>query len=193
MRFGASTSRAGFAQAMAPVANDFMHALTLIRNDGRSEAITILEPYGPSVDLARSLSDRSMLEFLYVDADEAVLPILDQAMSVASEIGDDESMADALNVKAQLIYSRGDLGGMAVRDARGVARRIAGSLTDLTNRRAVAVSVDPGALYAILRSDGGVNTLIAMGAIAGGRPLPALRVPHSVRPLLASPEKENRR
>lgn len=35
------------------------------------------------------------------------------------------------------------------------------------------------------RSDPGVNTLLALGAVAGGRPLPRLRIPHAVRPFLA--------
>lgn len=43
------------------------------------------------------------------------------------------------------------------------------------------------------RPEPGVNTLIAMGAIAGGRPLPSLRIPHSVRPLLESPAQEDLR
>ncbi len=34
------------------------------------------------------------------------------------------------------------------------------------------------------RPEPGVNTLIALGAVAGGRPLPALRIPSSVRPLV---------
>ena len=35
-------------------------------------------------------------------------------MSVAEEVGDDESVTNVLNVKAHLIYSRGDMGGMAL-------------------------------------------------------------------------------
>ncbi|MEE8456956.1 MAG: hypothetical protein V3S28_02805 [Acidimicrobiia bacterium] len=34
-------------------------------------------------------------------------------MSVAEEVGDDESVANVLNVKVHLIYSCGDMGGMA--------------------------------------------------------------------------------
>lgn len=36
------------------------------------------------------------------------------------------------------------------------------------------------------RSDPAVNTLIAFGAIAGGRPLPPLRIPNAVRPLVVT-------
>jgi len=39
-------------------------------------------------------------------------------------------------------------------------------------------------------SDPGVNTLIAMGAIAGQRPLPPFRVPNSIQPLLQQAAKE---
>jgi hypothetical protein len=40
------------------------------------------------------------------------------------------------------------------------------------------------------RSDPGINTLIAMGAIAGQRPLPPFRVPNSVQPLLRQAAQE---
>jgi DNA-binding CsgD family transcriptional regulator len=79
-----------------------------------TEAVALLEPYGPSPDLASSLSQRAFLEFYYEDRDEAVLPLLNRAMSVAEEVGDDESMIRALNVKAHMSYSRGDMTGMAL-------------------------------------------------------------------------------
>jgi len=40
------------------------------------------------------------------------------------------------------------------------------------------------------RSEPGVNTLVALGAIAGGRPAPPLRVPHDVQPLVEAAAKE---
>ena len=43
------------------------------------------------------------------------------------------------------------------------------------------------------RSDPGVNTLIAFGAIAGQRPLPPLRIPTTVRPLVQASAGEVRR
>lgn len=79
-----------------------------------AEAIEILERYGPSSDLAQSLGDRAFLEFFYTDRDDAVLPFVVRAMAVAEEVGDDVSMTNALNVKAHLVYSRGDKGGMAL-------------------------------------------------------------------------------
>jgi hypothetical protein len=41
------------------------------------------------------------------------------------------------------------------------------------------------------RSEPGVNTLIALGAIAGQRPLPALRIPNTVEPLFRQAAKES--
>lgn len=40
------------------------------------------------------------------------------------------------------------------------------------------------------RSDPGLNTLLAMGAVAGGRRLPALRVPTAVHPMVRAAAKE---
>ena len=42
------------------------------------------------------------------------------------------------------------------------------------------------------RSDLGVNTLIAFGAIAGQRPLPPFKIPNAVRPLVRASAAENR-
>lgn len=78
-----------------------------------TEAVALLEPYGPSPDLARSLGHRAFLEFAYEDRDESVLPLVNRAMSVAAAVGDDASMISALSVKAQLAYSRGDMTAMA--------------------------------------------------------------------------------
>jgi ATP/maltotriose-dependent transcriptional regulator MalT len=78
------------------------------------EAITILEPYGPSSDLAKALSELAFLEFFYTDRDDAVLPLVDRAISIAEEIGDATTIAGTLNVKAHLTFSRGDPGGMTL-------------------------------------------------------------------------------
>lgn len=79
-----------------------------------TEAITLLEPYGPSSDLGRALSHLAYLEFFYTDRDDAVLPLVDRAISVAEEVGDFETITNALNVKAHLIFSRGDAAGMTL-------------------------------------------------------------------------------
>ncbi|MFV1992215.1 MAG: LuxR C-terminal-related transcriptional regulator, partial [Acidimicrobiales bacterium] len=86
-------------------------AVTLAQSD---EAIALLEPHGPGADLARALSTRAFLEFIYRDTDATVLPLLDKALAVATEVGDDDSMASALNIKAHITYSRGDASGMAL-------------------------------------------------------------------------------
>ena len=79
-----------------------------------NEAIAILEPYGPSHDLAMALGHLAFLEFFYTDRDEAVLPLVDRAIAIAEEIGDAEAITTSLNVKAHLVYSRGDSEGMAL-------------------------------------------------------------------------------
>ncbi|MBW2270545.1 MAG: hypothetical protein JRH16_18420, partial [Deltaproteobacteria bacterium] len=40
------------------------------------------------------------------------------------------------------------------------------------------------------RSDPGLNTLLAMGAVAGDRPIPPFRVPSAVHPILRAAAKE---
>ena len=79
-----------------------------------NEAIALLEPNGLGPDMARALSQRAHLEFDYQDRDEAVLPLVDRAIAVAREVGDAEALVRALSVKGYLIYSRGDLSGMAL-------------------------------------------------------------------------------
>jgi DNA-binding CsgD family transcriptional regulator/tetratricopeptide (TPR) repeat protein len=79
-----------------------------------TEAVSILEPYGPSLDLVGALSHRAFLEFVYTDDADAIPTLVDQAVSVAEEVGDDRAMVFALNTKAHLMYSRGDSNGMAL-------------------------------------------------------------------------------
>jgi hypothetical protein len=40
------------------------------------------------------------------------------------------------------------------------------------------------------RADPGLNTLLAMGAVAGGRPIPPFRVPAAVHPMVRAAAKE---
>ena len=42
------------------------------------------------------------------------------------------------------------------------------------------------------RSDPGVKTLLALGAVAGGRPLPSQRIPGAVRPLVSEAAEASR-
>jgi DNA-binding CsgD family transcriptional regulator/tetratricopeptide (TPR) repeat protein len=90
------------------------HARPVEAMDYAKEAITILEPYGPSSDLAKALSHLAFLEFFYTDRDDAVLPLVDRAISIAEDIGDAETVTNTLNVKAHLIFSRGDAAGMTL-------------------------------------------------------------------------------
>ncbi len=41
------------------------------------------------------------------------------------------------------------------------------------------------------RSDPGLNTLLAIGAIAGGRPLPPFKVPNAVHPIVRASAMES--
>jgi DNA-binding CsgD family transcriptional regulator len=79
-----------------------------------AESVALLEPLGPSRELAQALSHRASVEFLYVDADEYVLPLVSRAIVVAREVGDNEALSAALTLKGYLIFSRGDMGGVAL-------------------------------------------------------------------------------
>ena len=91
-----------------------VHARPAQAMEYSNEAIAILEPFGPSPEMAKALSFLAFLEFFYTDRDETVLPLVNRAIAVAEEIGDAESVTSALNVKAHLIYSRGDPAGMTL-------------------------------------------------------------------------------
>lgn len=79
-----------------------------------NEAVALLEPHGPSPDLARSLSFRAFLEFCNEDKTESLIPVVDRAVSAAQAVGDDESLIRALSVKGQVSFSRGDMSGMTL-------------------------------------------------------------------------------
>ena len=78
------------------------------------EAIALLEPGGPTAELARALSHRAHLAFDYDDRDEVVLPLADKAIIAAREVDDAEALVRGLSVKGYLLYSRGDMSGMAL-------------------------------------------------------------------------------
>ena len=79
-----------------------------------SEAVAILEPFGPSPDLAKSQSFRAFLEWIYSDEDDEILRLVNQAIAIAEAVGDGEAMIPALYVKGNLIFSHGDLSGMSL-------------------------------------------------------------------------------
>ncbi len=90
------------------------HARPMEAMEHAHEAIAILEPFGPSSDLAKALSHLAFLEFYYTDRDDAVLPLLDRAISIEEKIGDSETVSNTLNVKGHLLFSRGDFAGMTL-------------------------------------------------------------------------------
>lgn len=78
------------------------------------EAVALLEPNGPSSDLARAYAFRSFLAFYYFDSDDLVLPDAEKAFSMAEAVGDETAALDALNSMAHLRYSRGEAGGLTL-------------------------------------------------------------------------------
>jgi DNA-binding CsgD family transcriptional regulator/tetratricopeptide (TPR) repeat protein len=84
--------------------------------DQAIEAVSILEPFGPSPELARALSFRALLEWIYSDEDAVILKLANQAMSLAELVDDEEALMYALILKGNLIYSHGDMRGMALVD-----------------------------------------------------------------------------
>ncbi|MFV2001178.1 MAG: LuxR C-terminal-related transcriptional regulator, partial [Acidimicrobiia bacterium] len=79
-----------------------------------TEAVTILEPHEPTPELARALGERALLDWIYKEEDAEILVRVDQAMVIAEVVEDDESVMRLLSIKGNLIYSHGDLGGMAL-------------------------------------------------------------------------------
>ncbi|MEO6124150.1 MAG: AAA family ATPase [Ilumatobacteraceae bacterium] len=97
------------------------------------EAIALLEPRGPTPELARALSQRAHLEFAYEDREDAVLPLVDRAISVAREVGDPLALVRALSVKGSLLDSRGNASGMVLmQEALDVAERSGDQLGEVT-------------------------------------------------------------
>jgi DNA-binding CsgD family transcriptional regulator len=93
--------------------------------DYSSEAVAILEPFGPSSDLATSLSHRAFLEWIYSDEDEEILKIVNRASSIAEEADDDAATMAALLIKGNLVFSHGDMSGMMlIERARALAQRL---------------------------------------------------------------------
>jgi DNA-binding CsgD family transcriptional regulator len=91
------------------------------------EAVVLLEPFGPSLDLVKALSHRAYMEFAYTDADSAVLPHVDRAIAAAQASGEELAVSEALHVKAQVVYSRGDDSAMTLMEE---VIRLAGESND---------------------------------------------------------------
>ena len=83
-----------------------------------AEAITILEGYPPSADLAFAVSQRAWLSMMRGDRVLAI-QFADKAIDLADETGDELTMIYALNTKGVETYIRGDRDGFRLlEDAR---------------------------------------------------------------------------
>ena len=75
-----------------------------------AEAITILEEYPPSADLAFAKSQRAWLSMMRGEGPRAI-ELADQAIDLAEETGDELTMIYALNTKGSEMYMLGDPDG----------------------------------------------------------------------------------
>ena len=73
-----------------------------------TEAVSILEPFGPSPELARSLAQLAYAVFVYLDDDRTLVPLIDRALLAAETVDDDVARVQVLMVRSQTLYSRGD-------------------------------------------------------------------------------------
>ncbi|MFV1961847.1 MAG: AAA family ATPase, partial [Acidimicrobiia bacterium] len=79
------------------------------------EAITILESYPPSADLASALSQRAWLSSMRGDGARA-LEIADRAIELAEATDNEPGLIDALNTKGFETYRLGDSDGLRILD-----------------------------------------------------------------------------
>ncbi|MFV1971600.1 MAG: AAA family ATPase [Acidimicrobiia bacterium] len=78
------------------------------------EAVGILEPYGPSADLARALSSQAFMNWLnYEDIPKALL-IVDKANAIAEAITDEVAAISVLYTEGSMRHSGGDARGMSL-------------------------------------------------------------------------------
>ncbi|MEE8486357.1 MAG: AAA family ATPase [Acidimicrobiia bacterium] len=78
------------------------------------EAVRILEPYGPSADLAGALSLHALINWLNYEDVPAALLIADKAMAVAEVTADEVAAIRALYTKGSILHGGGDVGGMSL-------------------------------------------------------------------------------
>jgi DNA-binding CsgD family transcriptional regulator/tetratricopeptide (TPR) repeat protein len=101
------------------VARCLFHSVRVFRAYGLSEAsaagvheaVEILEPYGPTVDLARALALAAGTELNLGDWDR-VTELADRAIDVADQVGDDSAIIRSLQVMGSLLAYRGDPAGL---------------------------------------------------------------------------------
>jgi hypothetical protein len=97
---------------------------------------------------------------------------------------------------ARRFHAAADL-AIVLDDDASRRRATAGECVSWLRARMLAELADCGRRLEELQSqqrrpDPGVNTLIALGSIAGGHPLPALRLPVAVAPLIRASAEEGR-
>lgn len=79
-----------------------------------AEAVSILESYPPSADLAYALSGHAFIHWLSSEDIAASLDIADRAMSIAETTGDDLAIIHALNTKGNIEHTQGDETAMSL-------------------------------------------------------------------------------
>jgi len=77
-----------------------------------TEAIAILEPYGPSRDLARAVVYRAALTWVRGDAAHQTIALADRAIDLATAVGEDLAIAQALGIKGTAELSLGNPDGL---------------------------------------------------------------------------------
>jgi len=88
------------------------------------EAAEILEPYGPSADLARALSIQAFMNWLNYENIPMALLITDKAKAIADVTNDEVAAISALNTEGSMRHSSGDAQGMSlVEESLGLAER----------------------------------------------------------------------
>ncbi|MGD2060443.1 MAG: LuxR C-terminal-related transcriptional regulator [Acidimicrobiia bacterium] len=95
--------------ALAIAVNE-THARTRAAEEYALEAIRVLEPEGPSADLAAALSRYADL-LLHQGEGRKADEVVDRAISMAATTGDEAAEIRALIVKSMLAFVRGDPGG----------------------------------------------------------------------------------
>jgi len=78
------------------------------------EAVGILEPYGPSADLARALSIHALINWLNYEDIPMALLITDKAKAIAEVATDEVAAISVLNAEGSMRHSGGDARGMSL-------------------------------------------------------------------------------
>jgi DNA-binding CsgD family transcriptional regulator len=82
--------------------------------EGAIEAVEILEPRGPTADLARAMTTNAFMNWLNYENIPVATRLIDQALEVAEETDDDEATISALTAKGSILHSGGNETGMVM-------------------------------------------------------------------------------